>query len=59
MVFDVYTMSLMIALFLCFFSKKTISELKKQVGDLIDIKKRHQIQQNEYAEKIDTENKGK
>lgn len=40
-------------------SKKTITELKKQVADLIDIKKRHQIQQTEIADKLNSENKGR
>ncbi|PRP89163.1 hypothetical protein PROFUN_01883 [Planoprotostelium fungivorum] len=40
-------------------SKKTIAELKKQVGDLIDIKKRVQVQQTEYNDKVESDNKEK
>lgn len=39
-------------------SKKTVAELKKQIADLIDIKKKHQVQQTEFADKLSTENKG-
>jgi hypothetical protein len=41
-----------------FLSKKALAEMQKQVADLVDIKKRHQIAQTENAQKIDTEIKG-
>lgn len=39
-------------------SQKTIIELKKQIVDLSDIKKRHQVVQNELADHMDNANEG-